>query len=82
MPLKKISLVLNTDDPEQSELYDFIRILPNGKKRNSSAFLRTLTDREYQVKRESYLAEVKKYKSPRARVIKSEGGGIRYLMND
>ncbi|WP_261380751.1 hypothetical protein [Neobacillus bataviensis] len=40
--IKKITLVLNTDDPEQKELYNFVNCLPNGRKRNSSAFLRTL----------------------------------------
>ncbi|TWD94546.1 hypothetical protein FB550_11379 [Neobacillus bataviensis] len=40
--IKKITLVLNTDDPEQRELYNFVKCLPNGRKRNSSAFLRTL----------------------------------------
>ncbi|MEH7381747.1 hypothetical protein V7138_14890 [Bacillus sp. JJ1533] len=48
MGLKKVSLVLNVDDPEQAELYKFVKNLPNGKKRNSSAFLRLLVDRAYQ----------------------------------
>ncbi|MFS0820743.1 hypothetical protein [Bacillus sp. 1P02SD] len=46
--MKKISLVLNTEDPEQAKLYDFVKQLPNGNKRNSSAFLRLLVDRAYQ----------------------------------
>ncbi|KZE65615.1 hypothetical protein AWM68_20655 [Fictibacillus phosphorivorans] len=48
MPIKKSSLVLNTEDPEQNLLHQFVNFLPNGKKRNSSAFLRMLVDREYQ----------------------------------
>jgi hypothetical protein len=58
--IKKITLVLNTDDPEQRELYNFVNRLPNGQKRNSSAFLRTLVDREYQKKKEEFLAEMKR----------------------
>ncbi|MBT2740683.1 hypothetical protein [Bacillus sp. ISL-77] len=58
--IKKITLVLNTDDPEQKELYNFVNCLPNGRKRNSSAFLRTIVDREYQKKKDQYLQE-KKY---------------------
>jgi len=49
MGLKKVSLVFNTDDPEQAELYKYVKQLPNGKKRNSSAFLRLLVDRAYQM---------------------------------
>jgi hypothetical protein len=63
--LKKVSLVLNTDDPEQAELYRFVKKLPNGKKRNSSAFLRTLVDRAYQNK-----------KTETKNVIRSNNGGI------
>ncbi|MGC4378228.1 hypothetical protein WD019_15070 [Fictibacillus sp. Mic-4] len=48
MALKKVSLVLNVDDPEQQRLYQFVTQLPNGKKRNASAFLKMLVDREYQ----------------------------------
>lgn len=48
MPIKKVSLVLNTDDPEQKQLHDYVTKLPNGKKRNTSSFLRTLVDRAYQ----------------------------------
>ncbi|MDM5199226.1 hypothetical protein QUF79_14490 [Fictibacillus enclensis] len=48
MPMKKHSLVLNTDDPEQKALYDFVKYARNGKKRNASAYLRMLVDREYQ----------------------------------
>lgn len=54
MPIKKANLVLNTDDPEQNSLYHFINFLPNGKKRNTSAFLRMLVDREFQKQKDSY----------------------------
>jgi succinyl-CoA synthetase beta subunit len=80
MPIKKVSIVLNTDYPEQEELYVFLTKLANGKKRNSSAFLRTLVDREYQVKREHYLAEVKKAKNPQPTIVKSESGGIKFRL--
>jgi hypothetical protein len=81
MPILHPALCLNTDDPEQKELYDFITRLPNGKKRNTSAFLKTLVDREYQKKREQYLAEKEKetLKAPRVEVIKRE---IKYLAKD
>lgn len=48
MPIVRITMVLNTDDPEQYQLYKFVKKLPNGGKRNASSFLRTLVDREYQ----------------------------------
>jgi hypothetical protein len=48
MPIIRIPMVLNTDDPEQYQLYKFVKKLPNGGKRNSSSFLRTLVDREFQ----------------------------------
>jgi hypothetical protein len=81
MPIEKPALCLNTDDPEQKELFDFITKLPNGKKRNASAFLRTLVDREYQKKREQYFSEKEKetLKAPRVEVIKRE---IKYLAKD
>jgi hypothetical protein len=63
MGLKKISLVLNTDDPEQAELYKYVKQLPNGKKRNSSAFLRLLVDRAYQMD-----------KNKQRQVIRNAGG--------
>lgn len=77
MPIKKASIVLNTDDPEQKELYDFINFLPNGKKRNTSAFLRTLVDREFQKRGGSK----KPAPSGNGTVIKSEGGGIRVTLS-
>ncbi|MBT2744182.1 hypothetical protein [Bacillus sp. ISL-77] len=87
--IKKISLVLNTDDPEQAELYNFVNSLPNGRKRNSSAFLRTLVDREYQKKKEQFLAEMKRVmnekKTPEAsnvKVIKPIKKNITYLAKD
>ncbi|MEH7440483.1 hypothetical protein V7182_23835 [Neobacillus drentensis] len=87
--IKKITLVLNTDDPEQRELYEFVNCLPNGQKRNSSAFLRTLLDREYQKKREQYLEENKRYSNEKktqeassVKVIKSTKKNITYLTKD
>lgn len=85
MPIEKPSICLNTDDPEQKELFEFLTQLPNGKKRNASAFLKTLVDREYQKKREQYLAERRKFaheketpKAPHVEEIKVKGN-IRYL---
>jgi hypothetical protein len=85
VPIKHPALCLNIDDPEQNELYDFLTKLPNGKKRNTSAFLKVLVDREYQKKREEYLAEKEKFEqqkkaqsAPRVEVIKTNGG-IKYL---
>ncbi len=75
MGIQRISLCLNTEDPEQKELFDFVTMLPNGRKRNSSAFLRMLVDREYQKKKEKETLE-----APRVEVIKSRGG-IKYLAN-
>ncbi|MDR7237097.1 hypothetical protein [Neobacillus drentensis] len=81
MPIMHPALCLNTDDPDQKELYEFITRLPNGKKRNTSAFLKTLVDREYQKKKEQYLAEIEKetLKAPRVEVIKRE---IKYLAKE
>jgi hypothetical protein len=85
MPIMHPALCLNTDDPDQMELYEFITRLPNGKKRNTSAFLKTLVDREYQKKKEQYLDEIEKYEqekkaqnAPHVEVIKANGG-IKYL---
>lgn len=87
--IKKITLVLNTDDPEQRELYQFVNYLPNGQKRNSSAFLRTLVDREYQKKREQYLEEIqqlgqekKTQEASLGKVVKPVQKGIKYLAKD
>lgn len=76
MSIVRITLCLNTDDPEQKELFDFATMLPNGKKRNASAFLRMLVDREYQKKKgdQAKMAQ----NAPRVEVIKSNGG-IKYL---
>jgi hypothetical protein len=75
MGIVRIALCLNTDDPEQKELYDFVSFLPSGKKRNASAFLKTLVDREYQKKKE----QTKKAPiAPHMEVIKANGG-IKYL---
>jgi hypothetical protein len=81
MSIKRIPLCLNTEDPEQKELYDFVTMLPGGKKRNSSAFLRMLVDREYQKKKKEYLEEKEKkaHIAPHSEVIKSSKGGIKYL---
>jgi hypothetical protein len=48
VPIERIILVLNTDEPEQDQLYNFVKFLPNGRKRNASAFLRLIVDREFQ----------------------------------
>lgn len=74
MALKKVSLVLNTDDPEQAELYRFVKKLPNGKKRNSSAFLRLLVDRAYQL--------YKKEKTETKNVIRSTNGEIKFKVDE
>ncbi|MBT2727810.1 hypothetical protein J7E63_12765 [Bacillus sp. ISL-75] len=83
MSIKRIPLCLNTEDPEQKELYEFVSSLSNGKKRNSSAFLKLLVDREYQKKKDGYLEEKRKFeqqketlKAPRVEVIKRD---IKYL---
>lgn len=88
MGMERVALCLNTEDPEQKELYDFLTKLPNGKKRNASAFLKTLLDREYQKKKEWYLSEKKKsehekktLEAPKGEVIKSKNGRIRYELN-
>jgi hypothetical protein len=62
--IKKVTLCLNVDDPEQKELFDFVSKLPNGSKRNGSSFLKTLVDREYQRTLQ------------KKEVIRSAGGGI------
>lgn len=84
--IKRIPLCLNTEDPEQNELYEFVSTLSNGKKRNASAFLKLLLDREYQKKRDGYLEEKRKFeqqkealKAPLVEVIKRE---IKYLAKD
>jgi hypothetical protein len=78
MPIKKVNLVLNTDYPEQAELHDFVTKLPNGKKRNASAFLRLLADRAYQ----EYKQEKKTQgASGKGILYKSENGGIKYIPN-
>jgi hypothetical protein len=86
--IKRPALCLNVEDPEQKELYDFITLLPNGKARNTSSFLKTLVDREYQRKREEYLEqkgkfeqEKKTHSAPEDVVIKSENGGIKFTLN-
>jgi hypothetical protein len=80
MPIKKVTLVLNTDDPEQMELYTYVTKLPNGKKRNSSAFLRTMVDREYGLKKEAYLAEGRK-KFMQSVNIKPETGEVKFKLD-
>jgi hypothetical protein len=83
MAIEKPALCLNTDDPEQKELYDFITQLPNGKKRNTSAFLRTIVDREYQKRRDHYLAEkqilAQEKKTPKAPRVEVKKREIKYL---
>lgn len=77
MPIKKVSLVLNTDDPEQKALHDFVTKLPNGKKRNTSAFLRTLVDRAYQKQKEIAPSPIRK----QVPVIKSDNGGFKFTVD-
>jgi hypothetical protein len=72
--IQRIALCLNTEDPEQEELYNFVTHLPNGKKRNASAFLKMLVDREYQKRKEEYVNAKKAQNAPRVEVIKSSGG--------
>lgn len=79
--LQRIALCLNTEDPYQKELYDFVSFLPNGKKRNASAFLKMLVDREYQRNKENYLNEKKTHEASTVKVIKSKGN-IKYLTKD
>lgn len=74
MELKKINLVLNIEDPEQAELHKFITKLPNGKKRNASAYLRMLADRAYQ----AHIKEKTETKS----VIRGTNGGIKFRFDD
>jgi hypothetical protein len=82
MAIEKPALCLNTDDPEQKELFEFITKLPNGKKRNTSAFLRTLVDREYQKKKDEYLAEKKKFEQEKKTQGASFGNVIKAKANN
>jgi hypothetical protein len=89
MPIEKLSLCLNIDDPEQKELYEFTTFLPKGKKRNTSAFLRTLVDREFQKKKEEYQSEKRKFdqekkaqQAPNVKVIKTVNGSIKLDLTD
>lgn len=84
MAIEKPAICLNTDDPIQKELFEFITKLPNGKKRNTSSFLRVLVDREYQKNKDEYLAEKKKFEQEKktqgaslGRAIKSNNGEIK-----
>ncbi|MGE6721081.1 hypothetical protein ACQKGD_27670 [Peribacillus frigoritolerans] len=74
MNLKKLNLVLNIEEPEQAELHQFITMLPNGKRRNASAFLRMLADRAYQAQ--------KKEKTETKNVIRGTNGGIKIRFDD
>ncbi|OLS39157.1 hypothetical protein [Bacillus sp. MRMR6] len=84
MGIERVVLCLNTEDPEQRNLYEFVTKLPSGKKRNASGFLKTLVDREYQKQKAEYLAEKAKKtpEAPRVEVIKANNGGIRYIKKD
>jgi hypothetical protein len=79
MGFKKVSLCLNEDNPEHMELYEFVTKLPNGKKRNGSSFLFTLTDREYQKSGEDYLRQKMEHEQ-KNKVIKSSNGGIKLTL--
>jgi hypothetical protein len=76
LSIERITLCLNTQDPVQKELFEFITKLPNGNKRNASAFLKLLADREYQ--KEKREQEKKTQSAPHVEVIKANGG-IKYL---
>lgn len=80
MSVERVALCLNLEDPEQRELYEFVTKLPNAKKRNASAFLKTLVDREYQKKKEGYWRERNEKKTQNAplskSIIKTDTGGI------
>lgn len=69
MSLKKPSLVLNVNDPEDAKLYKFVTQLPNGEKRNTSKFLRTLVDRAFQEEQK---------KKTETNVVRSQNGGIKF----
>lgn len=81
MKIEKRSICLNVEDPEQKELFEFITKLPNGKRRNASAFLRTLVDREYQKKRDWYLEEKQRIENEKKTLklapIRTESGGYK-----
>lgn len=76
--LQRIALCLNIDDPYQKELYEFVSFLSNGKKRNASAFLKMLVDREYQKNKEQYLNQKKTFLhfegSSKGKIIKTTNG--------
>jgi hypothetical protein len=76
---KTVQLVLNIEDPEQKELYEWLTKLPSGKKRNQSSFLKTISDRAYQEKKEEYLAEKRKYSNKKT-IIKSLNGEIKFSL--
>jgi hypothetical protein len=57
--MKNIGVSFNVEDPEQLALYTFIRTLPNGKKRNASAYIKTLIDREFQKSKTQDVTKVK-----------------------
>lgn len=48
MAMQNIAISFNLDDESQKALYDFVKFQLNGKKRNASAFVKMLIDREYQ----------------------------------
>jgi len=83
MTIKKVDLCLNIDDPEQKALHEFLTVLPNGKKRNTSGFLRTMADRVYQTQKDEYLSAKMKFeqekKAPKAPLVtKSKDGEIKF----
>lgn len=83
MAIEKVTLCLNTDDPEQKELFEFITELPNGKRRNASAFLKTIADRFYQKRKERYLVDKEEHEKKTQRAsMKTEKGGIRYTLSN
>lgn len=48
MSMKNVPIAFNIDDEEQLALYNFAKYQSNGTKRNASAYLKMLLDREFQ----------------------------------
>lgn len=58
MSMKNIPISFNLDDESQLALYNFIKYQSNGKKRNASAFLKMLVDREFQKAKSSNVTKM------------------------
>jgi predicted transcriptional regulator len=59
MSMKNIAISFNLDDEDQLALYNFIKYQSNGKKRNTSAYLKMLADREFQKSKTQDVTKVK-----------------------